>query len=210
MTRRSLAAQFWYALLWCLCWVGCQVWFRYRATGRAHVPRTGAVLLVANHQSHLDPVLVGVACPRQMSALARHDLFFWPLGWLIRSLGAVPIERGRSGAAGFKATLNLLRQGEAVLVFPEGTRTRDGQLQPFHPGFCALARRSGATIIPVSIDGAFAALPRGSGFPRPKPISIVLGRPITDGQGTQLGDEQLRDLVFERIREGQIAGPNAD
>jgi 1-acyl-sn-glycerol-3-phosphate acyltransferase len=200
MTRRPLAAQFWYSLLWCACWVVSQVWFRFRFTGRAHVPTTGPVLLVANHQSHLDPVLVGIACPRQMSPLARHDLFFWPLGWLIRSLGAVPIDRGRGGVAGFKTTLSLLRQGETVLVFPEGTRTPDGQLHPFHPGFCALARRSGATIVPVALRGAFAALPRGNSVPRPVPIHVSFCPPVTYEAAAELTDDELVDLVSRRIR----------
>jgi 1-acyl-sn-glycerol-3-phosphate acyltransferase len=160
------------------------------------------VLLVSNHQSHLDPVLVGIACPRQMSALARHDLFFWPLGWLIRSLGAVPIERGRAGVAGFKATLALLRQGETMLVFPEGTRTADGELQPFLAGFCPLARRSGATLVPVAIRGAFDAMPRGRSFPRPVTIQLRFCEPIAPQQVAQFTDEQIVALVFQRIRDG--------
>jgi 1-acyl-sn-glycerol-3-phosphate acyltransferase len=163
------------------------------------VPAAGPVLLVSNHQSHLDPVLVGVASPRRMGALARHTLFFWPLGWLIRSLGAVPIERGRGGVAGFKATLAMLRRGEAVLVFPEGTRTFDGNVQPFQSGFCALARRGRATIVPVAVRGAFAALPRGSALPRPRPVQVSFCQPITPEQLDTLNDEQTVRLAFQRI-----------
>ena len=132
-------------------------------------PPTGRCLLVSNHQSHLDPVLVGLACPRQLKYLARHDLFFWPFSWWIRALGAVPIDRKRGAVGGMKTTLKLLKQNEAVLVFPEGSRTYDGQLQPLRPGFCLLARRSGATIVPVAIQGAYAAMPRGSTFPAASP-----------------------------------------
>ena len=81
----SLAARLWYGTLWCPCWAISQVWFRYRYFGRTNVPTSGPVLLVANHQSHLDPVLVGLACPRQLKYLARHDLFFWPFSWWIRA-----------------------------------------------------------------------------------------------------------------------------
>src|SRR5687767_8549277 len=77
--KTSVIARLWYAVLWCPCWVISQIWFHYRYVGRSHVPKTGPVLLVSNHQSHLDPVLVGIACPRQLKFLARHDLFFWPL-----------------------------------------------------------------------------------------------------------------------------------
>ena len=197
----ALGPQLWYALLWCVCWVVSQVWFRYRYTGRARVPAKGPVLLVANHQSHLDPVLVGIASPRQTGALARHNLFVWPLGWLIRSLGAVPVDRAKGGLSGFKATLSMLRQGKTVLVFPEGTRTSDGQLRPFHPGFCLLARRSGATIVPVAINGAFAAMPRGSSFPRPTSIRASFCQPVTPHQADGSSDEQLVELVFQRIRD---------
>jgi 1-acyl-sn-glycerol-3-phosphate acyltransferase len=180
------------------------VWFRFRYTGRAHVPARGPLLLVANHQSHLDPVLVGIACPRPTGAMARHSLFFWPLGGLIRSIGAVPIERGRAGLAGFKQVLGRLRVDEPMLVFPEGTRSPDGRLQPFQPGFCTLARRSGATIVPVAIIGAYAAMPRGSRFPRPKPVSLAFGRPITNQQYSELTDEQLARLVFQRVSDALI------
>jgi 1-acyl-sn-glycerol-3-phosphate acyltransferase len=176
------------------------VLFRYRYFGRTNVPATGPVLLVANHQSHLDPVLVGLACPRRLKYLARHDLFFWPFSWWIRALGAVPIDRTRGAVSGMKTTLKLLEQNEAVLVFPEGSRTYDGQLQPLKPGFCLLARRSGATIVPIAVQGAFAAMPRGSQLPRPAPIQLTFGEPITKRQSAPLTDDQLTDLVLDRIR----------
>ncbi len=140
--------------------------FRFQSSGRENVPTSGPLLVVSNHQSHLDPVLIGVACPRQVGALARASLFVGPFGWLIRSFGAVPVERG-SATGGIRALLGMLRAGEAAIVFPEGTRTPDGRLQRFETGFCAIARRGGAAIVPTTIDGAFAALPRGARFPRP-------------------------------------------
>jgi 1-acyl-sn-glycerol-3-phosphate acyltransferase len=198
MTARRWASRCWYSLCWCACWAISKVYFRYQYRGRKHVPTTGPLLVVSNHQSHLDPVLVGVACPRQLRALARHTLFFWPLSWLIRSLGAVPIERG-GGVAGIKTILKLLREGDAVLVFPEGTRTRDGELQPLQGGFAAIARRSGASIIPAAISGAFAAMPRGTSFPRPRPIAAIFGKAITPAEIGQMSDEDLVQQLAERI-----------
>ena len=200
MTQRSLFARLWYAMLWYPCWAVTKLAFRFRWSGAENVPADGPVLIASNHQSHLDPALIGIACPRQLRFLARHTLFFWPLGWLIRSLGAVPIDR-TSGRGGIKATLKLLKEGEPVLVFPEGTRTRDGALQPLHAGFCALARRSKATIVPAALDGAYAAMPRGNRMPRPRPITLKFGRPITAGEYEDLSDEQLVELVNARIRE---------
>jgi 1-acyl-sn-glycerol-3-phosphate acyltransferase len=157
------------------------------------------VLLVANHQSHLDPVLVGLACPRQLKYLARHDLFFWPFSWWIRALGAVPIDRKRGALGGIKTTLRLLAEREAVLVFPEGSRTRDGRLHALLPGFCLLARRSGATIVPLAINGAYDSMPRGSLVPRPSPITLAFAPAIHRGEYQQLTDEQLTRLVESQI-----------
>jgi 1-acyl-sn-glycerol-3-phosphate acyltransferase len=199
MSVRKLIARLWYALLWCPCYAISQVWFRYRFSGKSHVPLTGPVLLVSNHQSHLDPVLVGIACPRQLKYLARQGLFFWPFSWWIRWLGAVPIDREKGSIAGIRTTLQLLKNGEAVVVFPEGSRTPDGKMHPLLPGFCLLARRSGATIVPVAIDGAFHAMPRGSAFARPARISLAFGPSITGAQYKGLDDKQLTQVVTERI-----------
>jgi 1-acyl-sn-glycerol-3-phosphate acyltransferase len=201
MKRRKLAAWFWYALLWCPCYAISQVWFRFRFSGKSHVPQEGPVLLVSNHQSNLDPVLVGVACPRQLKYLARQGLFVVPFNLWIRSLGAVPIDRQRGALGGIRTTLDLLKKQNAVLVFPEGSRTADGKLGVLLPGFCLLARRSGATIVPVGIVGAYQALRRGTIFARPNPIRLAFGPPITKQQAATLTDEQLTALVTERIRE---------
>jgi 1-acyl-sn-glycerol-3-phosphate acyltransferase len=194
------AARFWYATLWCACWAISFAWFRFRYTGTSHVPKSGPVLLVANHQSHLDPVLVGIACPRQLKYLARHNLFFWPFSWWIRALGAVPIDRKRGALGGIKTTLKLLHEREAVLVFPEGTRTHDGELNALLSGFCLLARRSGATVVPVAIRGAYDSMPRGSVFPRPCPIALCFAAPIPRSEYQHLSDERLIRLVQSQIQ----------
>ncbi|HEY2415498.1 MAG TPA: lysophospholipid acyltransferase family protein [Pirellulaceae bacterium] len=199
MTGRQFADRCWYTLIWCHCWVFARVWFRLRTVGRSHVPATGPVMVVSNHQSHLDPVLLGVSCPRQLRAMARKSLFFWPLGWLIRSLGAVPVDRGGRGISGIKAILKMLSDQDAVIVFAEGTRTHDGQLQAFQSGFAALARRSGATIVPTAISGAYEAMPRGRIWPSPRPVAVAYGAPIAGAEIDDRSDEQLVELVHVRI-----------
>jgi 1-acyl-sn-glycerol-3-phosphate acyltransferase len=160
------------------------------------------VLLVSNHQSHLDPVLVGIACPRQLKYLARQGLFFWPFSLWIRSLGAVPIDRERGSIGGIKTTLRLLNQDYAVVVFPEGSRTPDGRLHPLLPGFCLLARRSGATIVPLAIEGAFHAMPRGSTFPKPHPVRLAFCPAIRQDEFVDWSDQRLIEVVTKRIAEG--------
>jgi 1-acyl-sn-glycerol-3-phosphate acyltransferase len=205
MTRDELKQR----ASWCLysvlrgpTWALAKLFFDFWSTGREHLPASGPVLIVSNHQSHLDPPIVGLACSRQLKYLARHGLFFWPFSWLIRSLGAVPLDKKAGGIGGIKKTLQLLRANEAVLVFPEGTRTNDGSLSPMLPGFCAIARRSRATIVPVAIDGAFAALPRGSLVPRPNPITVILCPPVSPAQYEALSDDELVALTARRIEEG--------
>ena len=172
--------------------------FGFRVQGRERVPAEGAALLLSNHASHLDPVLVGVASPRQLRFLARDTLFFWPLAWLIGSLGAVPINR-ESGIAGLRTTMTILKQQHALLLFPEGTRSEDGHLQPLKPGFCSVARRSRAALVPVGIAGSFDALPRGRTMPRMKRIVLEFGEPIPYSEYAELSDEQLVQLVAQRL-----------
>ncbi len=133
--------------------------------------------MLPNHQSHLDPPLVGMACRRHMNYLARETLFdFAPFAWLIRSINAIPIDREGFGIAGIKESLRRLKRGEMVLIFPEGTRTPDGQVKQFRPGFTSLAVRSRSAILPVAIAGRFNVGPRAEHFPAPaKSASITAG-----------------------------------
>jgi 1-acyl-sn-glycerol-3-phosphate acyltransferase len=208
MTRKSLnvlARRCFYSLLRGPCWAVAELFFGFRSFGREHMPASGPALIVSNHQSNLDPPLVGLALSRQIKYVARHGLFFWPFSWLIIALGAVRLDRKAGGVGGIKATLKLLRANEAVLIFPEGSRTYDGALGPIMPGFCVLARRSGAPIVPVAIDGAFKALPRGSAFPRPSQITVVISPAIMPTQYNAMSDDELVALTTQRINEGRAA-----
>lgn len=192
-------AYLWYCVLYGPCFALSKALFRFRFAGKRHVPLEGPVLMVANHQSNLDPVLIGIAAPRQLKYFARVGLFFWPFSWWIRALGAVPIDRGNA-ISGIKTTLKLLKQGEAVVVFPEGSRTPDGKMHEFLPGFCMLARRGNATIVPIAIDGAFDALPRGSAIPRLAAIKLQICQRVTPNEFATMTDGELTQLVSTRIR----------
>jgi 1-acyl-sn-glycerol-3-phosphate acyltransferase len=133
--------------------------------------------------------------------LARDTLFgFAPFRWLINSLDAIPIDREGSGLSGLKETLRRLKRGEMVLLFPEGTRTRDGEVAPLKPGFCALARRAGVPLVPVAMEGAFDAWPRKQLLPQPAVIHIQFGPPLLPAEVERLDDRQLVEAVEQRLR----------
>jgi 1-acyl-sn-glycerol-3-phosphate acyltransferase len=177
------------------------VWlFGLRVQGREHWPESGGGLICANHQSHFDPPLVGLTCPRRMNYLARDTLFNVPgLKQLIQFLDAIPIDREGGGLAGLKETLRRLKAGELVLIFPEGTRTHDGEVAPLKPGFIAVARRSRVPLIPVGLDGAFQAWPRTAKLPSLSRLAVVIGEPITPAEVAELADEDLLAELEKRI-----------
>jgi 1-acyl-sn-glycerol-3-phosphate acyltransferase len=178
----------------------CQI----RCSGREYIPADGPALVCSNHQSVLDPILVGLACDRRMNYLARRTLFrFAPFRWLIQWYDAIPIEREGMGLAGIKETLRRLRRGELVLIFPEGTRSPDGRLGPLKPGFCTLARRANAPLLPVAITGADRVWPRDRRWPQPAPVWVQFGPPILPEEWRELTDEQLVQRLESAIRQCQ-------
>ncbi|MBN2218299.1 MAG: 1-acyl-sn-glycerol-3-phosphate acyltransferase [Pirellulales bacterium] len=197
----SLGNQIWYGLTQRFLQLLLVVFYRVRRWGIENIPAEGPVLLAPNHQSHFDPPLVGCCCPRRVSYVARASLFdFAPFGALIRSFGAFPIDREGRGFAGIKETLRRLKRGEMVLIFPEGARTPDGLIAPFHGGVRTLALRSGATIVPVAIEGAYQAWPRWRSFPRLGTIHVRFGKPIGPEEIQRLGEDALVAEVERRVR----------
>lgn len=199
-SKRSLAKRLWYRFLQFVCRLLAIVAFRIRCYGREHLPTSGGVLLLANHQSNFDPVIVGLTSNRRLNYMARETLFrFGPFRWLIHSLDAIPIDREGLGLAGLKETLKRLKRGEIVLMFPEGTRTRDGELAPIKPGFCALARRGNVPLVPVGIDGAFQAWPRSQLLPRAGVLRVAYGPPLWPGDLEQFDDAELIAEIERRM-----------
>lgn len=173
-----------------------------RCFGREHFPEAGGALVCANHQSNLDPPIVGMMSNRRMNYLAKKTLFLrQPLKWVIEHLDAIPIDRDGMGIGGIKETIRRLRRGEMVLMFPEGQRTFDGEMTPMMPGICALARRTRVPLVPVGFDGAFHSWPRGTLVPRMRQVWMVVGEPITESDYAGLADEELIQLLDQRIRE---------
>jgi 1-acyl-sn-glycerol-3-phosphate acyltransferase len=200
MNSRPLVKRLWYGFCRMLCRIVCVALFGVRVRGQHSFPRHGGVLLVSNHQSHLDPVLAGISCDRQMSSLARDTLFRIPvLRTLITWLDAIPLDREGIGLAGVKETLRRLKHGEVVLLFPEGTRTFDGQLAPLKPGFCTLARRTRVPVQPMAVAGAFDAWPRWRTWPCLATIHIQYGQPLAPEEVAALDDRELVAEIQTRL-----------
>ncbi|HYV29127.1 MAG TPA: lysophospholipid acyltransferase family protein, partial [Candidatus Eisenbacteria bacterium] len=143
------------------------------------VPLQGPVILAANHASFLDPPLVGSGVKRSINYLARESLFRFPVvGWVLHQWQVVPVDREGGGAKGLKAILDRLLRGGAIILFPEGTRTRDGKLQPARSGIGLTVIKSAAPVVPVRVFGTFEAFGRHMKFPRPHRVAVKYGRPM--------------------------------
>jgi 1-acyl-sn-glycerol-3-phosphate acyltransferase len=156
-----------------------KILFRARFYNPERVPETGPVILASNHASFIDPPLVGSGLHRSINYLARESLFRFPgVGWLLRSWSAVPVDRDGGGATGLKAILDRLFAGGGIILFPEGTRTKDGKLQPARSGIGLTVIKSNAVVVPVRVFGTYEAYGRHLKFPRPHAIAVKYGAPM--------------------------------
>ncbi|MHC4712883.1 MAG: lysophospholipid acyltransferase family protein [Planctomycetota bacterium] len=165
--------QFWVRIVFA-------IYFRMRVFGRENLPGEGGVILASNHQSFLDPPLVGVGLNRQVHYMARKSLFGHSglFTWLIRSLNAYPVARGRGDIGAVRETMRRLKAGAAILIFPEATRTYHGEMGLFKPGIFMVAARVGVPVVPTVIEGAFDSWPRTRRFPLPAFVSVAFSEPL--------------------------------
>jgi len=155
-----------------------RLFFRLRVIHPERMLQDGPVILAMNHQSYLDPPLAGTTCDRAIHFLARRTLLDVPLlGWLLPRLNVIPVNQEGIDRSALKSLIRILKAGNAALVFPEGSRTTDGNLQPAEPGLGLIIAKTLAPVVPMRIFGAHEALPRGGGL-HFAPITIVIGDPI--------------------------------
>lgn len=180
----------------------CGVWFRFRTQGLDRMPAGGGGLLLINHQSYLDPLMVGLPLRRPVSFLARDSLFKVPVvGWILRNTYVMPINREAASTSSLREAIRRLQHGFLVGIFPEGTRSATGEIGELRPGFLALLRRAKVPVFPVGIAGTYQALPRGAWFLRPVKIQIVYGDPITAAEWERFSREDEAALLdFIRAR----------
>ncbi|MCR4402245.1 MAG: 1-acyl-sn-glycerol-3-phosphate acyltransferase [Firmicutes bacterium] len=191
--------------------------FQTRVDGDDNVPSEGPVILVANHLSMLDPIVLGCAIARPVRFMAKHELFsnrFF--AWILSSLGAFPVRRGQADKEAFHRAVEILLKGQVLGVFPEGTRSLTGRLQAPYSGAVVLAEKVGAPIVPVGIVGTDKILRKGAVLPRPGRISVRVGKPIfppscCQGQGREAGRESvdLKSLMMQHIAELIAGGAQA-
>lgn len=156
------------------------MFFRGEVIGVEHVPRRGGFLLAANHASFLDPPLIGCHLSRQLAYFARKTL--WRGGvssWWLDSVGTIPVDReGGQDISAIKRVLKALKEERGLILFPEGTRTADGNLQSAKAGVGFIACRTQVPVVPARIFGSFAAFGKGRGLRLGTPVSVVFGEPI--------------------------------
>jgi len=196
------AGRWLYDSLWVLCRTLAVSVFGFRVRFAEPLPRHGGLLVLSSHQSHLDPLLLGLAADRRLSTLARSSLYhFKPFGSVITALDAIPIDRNASMVKTMKAVISRLREGRAVVIFPEGTRTATGQLGEIKGGFSLLAKKAEVPIVPVAIVGAYECWPRTRLLPQPGRIRLEFGAVIPASEIARLDDQQILDLCAARLRE---------
>jgi len=187
--------------------------FNFEVVHRERIIEKGGAILAMNHESYLDPPLAGIACRRELYYLARKTLLNWPiLGPILPEMNVIPVDQDRADMSALKAVIKIVRKGGATVIFPEGARTLDGQLQPAQPGLGLVIAKTLAPVVPMRIFGAHKAFPRG-GRPHPfTPITLVVGEPMFFTQEDLVGEgralyQNLSERVMERIAAIQFERP---
>ena len=166
------------------------------------LPESDRYIVAANHCSNLDPVLVGANFPRQLKYLAKDELFrpFF-FGKIIRILGAIPVlqEDSKAAAAALKGFLNLLKEGNSVILFPEGSRSQDGKLKPLEGGAALISIKSGVPIIPAYVSGTFEAMPSGVAWVKPKKIRLFFGKAIYPPADSEKSSKEAREELTRTL-----------
>jgi 1-acyl-sn-glycerol-3-phosphate acyltransferase len=195
----------WYSFGYNLSKLLARTFFSFRVVHPERIIETGGALLAMNHESFLDPPLAGICCKREIHFLARKTLLKWPvLGPILPKLNVVPVDQERADMSALKTVIKLVKAGNCTVVFPEGSRTQDGKLQPAQPGLGLIIAKTLVPVVPMRIFGAHEAFPPGAKFPKIHPITIVVGEPIVFTEADLAGSgrdlyQRLSERIMERI-----------
>ena len=198
-----------YFLAWFLFRVMYAVYFRWQVFNPERVPLKGGVIVAGNHASFLDPPLIGCGVHRPMNYLGRASLFRYPgMTWLLRQWNSVPVDRDGGGAAGLKAILERVLGGGGIVLFPEGTRTKDGKLQPARSGIGLTVIKSAAPVVPVRVFGTFECYSQRWHFHKPIRLAVKYGHPITFEKlraEAKTCDKQRLKVIYQEVADEIMA-----
>ncbi|MGA0093651.1 MAG: lysophospholipid acyltransferase family protein [Chthoniobacterales bacterium] len=176
-----------------------KTFFNYRVVGAENMIEEGPCIIAANHCSFFDPPLVGVACQRAIHYLARKTLLDVPvLGPILPELNVIPVDQKNADRSALMGAIRVVKNGGAVLIFPEGTRSPDGNLQAAQPGIGMIAAKTGAPVVPVRIRGSFEAFPKDRTLPRQLPVSIQIG-PAMRTNLSKSNDRESYDCLSRKV-----------
>ncbi len=194
---------FWYLLGYSLSKAIAKTFFNYRVIGAENIIEEGPAIIAANHASFLDPPLAGIACQRAIHYLARKSLLDWPImGPLMPEWNVIPVDPKNAERSALMGIIRVIRAGGAALIFPEGTRSKDGNLQPAQPGVGMIVAKTGAPVVPMRIHGSFEAFPRDRKFPRCVSITVVVGKPLyfsADGLADRESYQKTSDRIMDAV-----------
>jgi 1-acyl-sn-glycerol-3-phosphate acyltransferase len=179
----------------------CRLWFRVEVHGREHVPATGPFILSPVHRSNVDTPLIAAVTRRRLRYMGKETLWRSRFGaWFLTTMGGFPVERGTADREALRASMTVLERGEPLVMFPEGTRQSGPDVVEMHDGPAYVASRTGAPIVPVGLGGTERSMPKGSKFPRPVKMVILIGPPIpapAQTEGGRVPRRAVRELTSE-------------
>ena len=201
----------WYLLGYSLSKAIAKTFFHYRVIGAENMIEEGPCIIAANHCSYLDPPLVGVACRRAIHYLARKSLLDIPvLGSILPQLNVIPVDQKNADRSALMGAIRVVREGGSVLIFPEGTRSPDGELQPAQPGIGMIVVKTDAPVVPVRIFGSYQAFSRERRIPRRAFVTVVVGRPLRfsleDGP-TRETYQKTSDRIMDAVAALKLENP---
>ncbi len=190
----------WYLFGYTLSKIILRVFFRMRVIHPERLLEEGGVIYAANHASYLDPPIIGSSCRRPIYYLARKTLMKWPiLGPIFPSLNVVPVDQERADMSALKTIIKLVREGHRTIIFPEGSRTDNGELQPAQPGLGLVVSKTRAPVVPMRIFGSFEAFPRGASRVKLARITVVVGEPMFFNDSDLADGRDSYQKVSERV-----------
>lgn len=200
-----------YLFGWTLLLIFFKLYLGFKTYGRENVPKTGPFILVSNHQSYLDPILLGTSIHRNLYYLARSTLFKHPVcAVIMKGMHCISLKRDSGNVAALKVAIRTLKSGRPIVLFPEGTRTKGKGLKRGKPGVGFIVAKAGVPVVPAYVKGSFEAMPRQAKTLRRRPVSVHIGKPVTFSEDFfrthgKEAYQKVSDVLMQKIREIALA-----